>query len=155
MNYIGTKTHGCRHLAEYDIDEILSQIHPFDDLTKTVFFVQDGEKLRRLKVRMNSIRYHLMAKSRICEACGLVGTRMMLDVHTCMYSRCHFNLYAEVDGELILMTRDHIVPRCQGGEDTLENLQTLCTRCNGIKGGRIMTIAELRELIAERELVTA
>ena len=29
---------------------------------------------------------------------------------------------------------DHIIPMCKGGETTLENLQTLCRRCNGKKG---------------------
>jgi ribosomal protein L40E len=31
---------------------------------------------------------------------------------------------------------DHIIPERQGGEMTLENLQTLCRRCNSKKGGR-------------------
>jgi 5-methylcytosine-specific restriction endonuclease McrA len=31
------------------------------------------------------------------------------------------------------MEVDHIIPRHRGGDDTLGNLQTLCTRCHQIK----------------------
>lgn len=143
-NWVGTKTMGCRHLAQFDVDEILSLRRPWEDTTKTEFFA--GE--RRLKVRMNSIRYHLFAQSRVCACCGRVGTVMLLDVHGQIYSRAHFNLYAVENGELILMTRDHIVPRSRGGQDVLENLQTLCTECNGKKGDRNLTLDELREVAA-------
>jgi hypothetical protein len=33
-------------------------------------------------------------------------------------------------------TIDHIVPRCQGGGDDLDNLATCCSTCNSSKGGR-------------------
>lgn len=32
---------------------------------------------------------------------------------------------------------DHIIPEARGGETTLENLQTLCRRCNSAKGARL------------------
>jgi hypothetical protein len=32
---------------------------------------------------------------------------------------------------------DHVVPVCQGGSNLLENLQTLCKRCNRGKGGNL------------------
>ena len=35
-------------------------------------------------------------------------------------------------------TRDHIVPRAKGGQDTDDNLQLLCARCNSVKGDRTM-----------------
>lgn len=34
------------------------------------------------------------------------------------------------------MTIDHVVPRCQGGSDSADNLVVACRRCNGRKGGR-------------------
>lgn len=44
---------------------------------------------------------------------------------------------------------DHIVPRARGGSHELDNLQLLCTNCNGIKGDRDMPY--LRERLAELE----
>ena len=144
MNWIGKRTNGCRHLAQFEPDEILARRRPWEDETREVFFSADG---RRLKVRMNSIRYHLFARERVCACCGRIGTVMMLDVHGCYYSRAHFNLYAVQGNKLILMTRDHIIPRSKGGTDNLDNLQTLCTKCNNKKGDKPVTIDGLRELV--------
>jgi hypothetical protein len=33
-------------------------------------------------------------------------------------------------------TRDHVVPRCRGGQDTWENLVLACRRCNHVKADR-------------------
>jgi 5-methylcytosine-specific restriction endonuclease McrA len=41
-----------------------------------------------------------------------------------------------VCGSTLDLTVDHIVPKVVGGTDELTNLQTLCRRCNGAKGGR-------------------
>ncbi|WP_028492626.1 HNH endonuclease [Thioalkalivibrio sp. ALE19] len=51
------------------------------------------------------------------------------DRHTCLYCG---NRFPEHE-----LTRDHIVPRCQGGEDVWTNTASSCKRCNGDrKGGR-------------------
>ena len=34
------------------------------------------------------------------------------------------------------LTRDHVVPRCRGGEDTWANAASACMPCNSAKGGR-------------------
>jgi 5-methylcytosine-specific restriction endonuclease McrA len=36
------------------------------------------------------------------------------------------------------LTVDHIVPLALGGSNTIENVQPLCSECNGIKGCEIM-----------------
>lgn len=36
----------------------------------------------------------------------------------------------------VLLEADHIVPKCEGGPDTLENLTTSCEPCNRGKAGR-------------------
>ena len=48
-----------------------------------------------------------------------------------------FGLYARKDGELILMTKDHIVPKSHGGTNASNNLQTMCEECNNNKGNKI------------------
>jgi 5-methylcytosine-specific restriction endonuclease McrA len=125
--WTGIVTRGCTHVALCDVDCVLSQCLPRDDKTKVDF---DG-----YYVKMNSIRYKCFKRSRVCAHCGLVGTVMLLD-QSWDGRRPHFNLYAVKDGDLILMTRDHIVPRSKGGLDILDNLQTLCIDCNSEKADK-------------------
>jgi 5-methylcytosine-specific restriction endonuclease McrA len=40
------------------------------------------------------------------------------------------------------LTVDHIVPRVLGGDDSLSNLQVLCSHCNSSKGGRFFERAK-------------
>lgn len=40
-------------------------------------------------------------------------------------------------GHEVLMTRDHIIPRSRGGSEGLENMQTMCTKCNSKKGNKL------------------
>lgn len=42
------------------------------------------------------------------------------------------------------LTIDHKIPVCQGGTNSVKNLQTLCYRCNGMKGG--MSNQEVKRL---------
>ncbi len=50
------------------------------------------------------------------------------DRYTCMY--------CGTSGHRVILTRDHVVPRVQGGRDVWENVVTACRGCNGHKGGR-------------------
>lgn len=50
------------------------------------------------------------------------------DSNMCMYCGNIFNKSQ--------LTRDHIVPRVQGGKDKWTNVVTACQRCNHYKGGR-------------------
>ncbi len=50
------------------------------------------------------------------------------DGHTCQYCGGTRNL-----------TLDHVIPRCQGGPHTWDNVVIACTQCNSIKGDRSLT----------------
>lgn len=43
-----------------------------------------------------------------------------------------------IHGDPKQATRDHIVPRCEGGSDQMSNLQILCRVCNVAKGGDLL-----------------
>lgn len=102
-------------------------------------------------VRMNSQRYFIFRESLCCAACGLKGTKMILEQNPSDKSP-HFNLYGEEFGRLVLLTKDHVHPKCFGGEDRHSNYQTMCSICNNLKGHAKLTlqsIAELRKIYNE------
>ena len=91
-------------------------------------------------VQMNSSRYQVfLEKGTICSSCGIEGKYFALEQDKYMPNQgsnaYHFNLYAlDGDGNEVLMTKDHIVPKSCGGSNELSNYQTMCSPCNGNKG---------------------
>jgi 5-methylcytosine-specific restriction endonuclease McrA len=112
-------------LGEFSLDEVL----PFTNYTQPVEreYICDDVPY---KPRMRSNRYHCFRRKGVaCVTCGIVGVKFLLQM--CEGDqRPHFNLYAEKDGKLILMTKDHIYPKSKGGSNGLSNLQTMCSPCN-------------------------
>ena len=138
------------HLAEFSVEDVLPYREEKKGRTKD--YTVNG---KTYSVKMASQRYQIFAKSIVCSCCGLVGNRMVLDISHYDFERNgrpHFNLYAEWDGCLVLMTKDHIIPRSKGGKNILENYQTMCCLCNSAKSDHDVTIEELRsfETVAER-----
>ena len=96
-------------------------------------------------VKMNSDRYLLFKQNSSCVACSLQGTRLFLECYE--NDRIpHFNLYGELDNKLILFTKDHIQAKAFGGQDILENYQTMCALCNSLKAHSNLTLDSLRKL---------
>jgi 5-methylcytosine-specific restriction endonuclease McrA len=94
-------------------------------------------------INMTATRYRVFQKSHFCVCCGLEGRVMVLGMNGRRFIKknAYFNLYSEND---VLMTKDHIIPRSQGGPDNISNLQTMCSICNCLKGDRIISVEELR-----------
>jgi hypothetical protein len=126
-------------LGEFQMSDIIPYITKDDSKRE---YESDGVKYA---VKMNSQRYFLFRECTKCIACGLQGTRILLEHHPADKSP-HFNLYAEEDGKLILMTKDHIHAKSCGGEDRHSNYQTMCIICNNLKGHANLTIDSIREL---------
>lgn len=64
-----------------------------------------------------------------CSNCGLVGAFFAKEKNK--YDKhFHLNLYALVEGREVLMTKDHHFPKSKGGPDSLDNLLTMCEKCN-------------------------
>jgi 5-methylcytosine-specific restriction endonuclease McrA len=125
-------------IGEFKPEEVL----PFVTMSETrKEYTIDG---KTYMVRMNSHRYFTFARSLACASCGIKGSKMILETHNSIHP--HFNLYAEEDGNLVLMTKDHIKPRCNGGESNYANYQTLCCICNGIKGSHDISLSDLNKL---------
>lgn len=132
-------------LAEYPVNQILDIVVsgvPYH------YFTVDGTEF---KVKMDSARYQLFCNETKCVACGLQGTIMRLETHlnankASTVNPPHFNLYGIEDGQYVMMTKDHKVPRSKGGKDRQENYQVLCTICNSLKGNHNYSIETIRKM---------
>jgi 5-methylcytosine-specific restriction endonuclease McrA len=78
-------------------------------------------------------------------ACGLEGTIFQLEQNE-KDKNPHFNLYGKENGQLILMTKDHIMPKSLGGKSENSNYHTCCRICNNLKGNEILRPEDVCEL---------
>lgn len=127
------------HLGEFRLDEVFPYITDID--TKRDYKVGD----QVYPVRMNSDRYFVFRDNPRCVACHLEGTKLLLDINPGDQSP-HFNLYAEENDRLVLMTKDHILAKSMGGTEDLANFQSMCCICNNLKGHYDLTLDNVREL---------
>jgi hypothetical protein len=68
-----------------------------------------------------------------CWACGCGADRWVVSKHRKDQDSKPpvMNLYATAhDGSLVMMTRDHIIPKSLGGVDDVRNLRPACSTCN-------------------------
>lgn len=130
---------------KFDINYVLEKIIDTPDKRDArVNFIVDGIKYT---VKMNSKRYISFKDNIHCCNCGIKGSYFLLQRHKIRTAEdntkqaVHFNLYAEDelninDGNIILMTADHKIPKSKGGSDRRENLITMCYICNQFKGNK-------------------
>jgi HNH endonuclease len=139
LEKIPVKTSNRIRLAEYTPEEILSDISRDD--RKKEFKI--GDKIYH--VRMDSTRYFVFRENLTCCSCGLQGTKMFLE-HSDTDLTPHFNLYAVEKHKLILMTKDHIKSKAQGGRNIHSNFQTMCAICNNLKGSSHISLTDVYQL---------
>lgn len=116
-------------IKEYDVKEIVPKIGTRDRIRLGEYFV-----------RINSNRLKTFKESLKCVGCGKEGNIFILEKSHKNDGSPHLNLYhRNVDNKKdLLFTKDHILPKSKGGSDNLENLQTMCTRCNCKKADKIV-----------------
>jgi 5-methylcytosine-specific restriction endonuclease McrA len=113
---------------KYGVEDILLRIGP-----NTSPIVLDGDPVKVNSLRMQCFKFHGIT----CVHCGVKGTFFAKEKHHARDKSFHLNLYGiDQFGREILMTRDHIVALAKNGKDILENLQTMCQRCNSLKGSK-------------------
>lgn len=120
-------------------------IHYIDEireLTKDVLFEKDKKNakvnLGGDLIKGNSQRLQtFFTKGIKCSCCGIEGKYFAKEKRPKDVSY-HLNLYAaNENGEEVLMTKDHIIPKAKGGKDCIDNYQTMCVYCNKEKGNNI------------------
>lgn len=130
-------------LGKFRVDEVLPFTGP--KAPRREYTTDNGEVL---KVKMRSLRYQTFKKSLVCVCCGIKGTYMALQRFRHEQShQAHFNLYGlDERGKPVLITKDHIEPKSAGGKDHVDNMQTMCTVCNGLKKHHPMTVDQLKKV---------
>lgn len=90
------------------------------------------------KQGMGKQKMFLFARDKnTCSTCGLVGEIYALEQQPKERYK-HLRLYGIRNGELVLMTFDHIMPRSKNGSNKNHNLQTMCRTCNHKKADFIV-----------------
>jgi len=127
--------------------DVLAMLRPEDVLPHITRLKERREYVgsdgRTWNVKMWSDRYFTFRESLSCVVCGLKGTLMSLERDSKTNGRPHFNLYAEVDDGLTLMTKDHIEPKSRGGKDSPKNFQTMCSVCNTLKASHRVNLTQM------------
>lgn len=105
--------------------------------------VQVGEHM----VHVTSLRLRVfLLKGVKCYICGTEATHFSIDKFRLKSQKesAHMNMWGvDVEGNELLFTHDHVVDRADGGKDALENAETCCTTCNGLKARK--TLRERQE----------
>ena len=102
---------------------------PFD---KIVVAIQHNKIGGKFLFRVGTVSYYInctatmkiVAKNPECAICGARATHAILCKNEDNY---YVSFYTERNGKLILFTKDHIIPRANGGSNKVSNLQTPIT----------------------------
>ena len=121
---------------KYSVEGVLEWVEENIDSDENKRVMFDGHRMKPY-----SKRYLTFMKGVVCE-CGTEGTHFYKErsqpKKKAKYNPnepWHFNLYGyNKHGHEILMTKDHIIAKSNGGSNEVSNLITMCTKCNGKKG---------------------
>ncbi len=120
-------------LIRLPIEYVLQQVRPKEKGPREYQKIRVGP----IRVNRHSIRLQTFKHSTTCVTCGIKGELFSLERNG--NPGYHFNMYGRNQYKnLVLMTKDHIIPKSKGGKDSLENMQTMCTRCNTKKADKIL-----------------
>lgn len=72
-----------------------------------------------------------------CWCCGCAADRWVADKGPKHNGNPVLNLFGMRGDKLVMMNRDHIIPKSLGGVDVNENLRPACEVCNGARGNTL------------------
>lgn len=128
----------------YNLHYVLSKVRFLDKTNRRakvkgvgVFKVLSGRDCKvnfeGYKMNMASDRLKLFFNSHKCVTCGIEGSFIAME-RVNNSEGYHFNMYSiNNSNEEVLMTKDHIIPKSKGGNDCMNNYQTMCIVCNNEK----------------------
>jgi len=114
--------------------------YSFDEIKELLTERTTRIKLDGLMVHINKTFRTFLKKGNTCVHCKRKGTLVIptkdnIEKRKKGERAYHLKLYhIAKNGNLILMTKDHIIPASVSHNHTYSNLQTMCTECNAQKG---------------------
>lgn len=135
----------------YAVNAILDFLPNKDDYPKNFSLKKVKRNYDGDDIKMGSERYFVFKKSLSCVFCDIEGQFFAKERHINKNGQpasesFHMNLYAiDSEGNDVLMTKDHIIPKARGGNNNLKNYQTSCYLCNELKSA--MDDEKFRSLI--------
>lgn len=115
------------------------KVFTLEEVMPKIVLTPGGRKLKERYdlegqlVNMTSQRLQLFKTKGVkCCNCGVEGTFFASEIAGDNVNP-HLNLYGVRDGEEVLITKDHILPKFKGGSNTLDNYQVMCRPCNAEK----------------------
>lgn len=144
------KKENHEHIQFFKLEKILPLIPGERGIRKTTLLFFRGEVHR---VRIRSLKLRLFKKERICVECGREGNifcvdKMLRDSNLQNNFPYYLNLYChnpEKGENMILMTKDHILPKSMGGLNIMRNFQCMCEECN-VKKQNILREEDIAKL---------
>lgn len=115
----------------------LSFLTSLSDETKPNIY----ETINDVNVKITSQRYPVFKKNSKCVCCGLEASYLLIDKKKSENENTenyHLNMYGLKDGNEMLFTKDHIIPKTKGGKNIQSNYQTMCENCNFEKGNMLI-----------------
>jgi hypothetical protein len=109
----------------YNLEEIFNLLVHTVSKSKKKKTIIVGELVKVSSLRLTTFK----EKGIKCCSCDRVGTHFRLQ-RQFKEPFFHLALWSDDDVE---MTKDHIVPKSKGGYDHLDNMQTMCAKCNSKK----------------------
>lgn len=141
---------------KYSIDDTFAIIAPHLNPDEEVYI--PGKKKKKIDfygdmIKPNSQRYQTFYyKGCTCSKCGLKASyfekNKMSNENT-----YHLNLYGiDENGNEVLFTKDHILPKSLGGENYITNFQPMCERCNKKKSSSMSTKDKIHTIFSKPKL---
>lgn len=88
-----------------------------------------------------------------CWKCGIEASCFIANKHkNDKVGAPVLDLFAENNGSMVMMNRDHIIPSSLGGSNVLKNMRVACEPCNSGRGAK-MNKEDLEFMNANKELI--
>lgn len=117
---------------EYRIEEVLPFVDEVSNRKVRKDF--DGDMIKMTSDRLITFKN----SGTKCVDCGMEAKYFVKEKTRDKDEPYHFNLYGiDENGEEVLFTKDHIIPKSKGGANHVSNYQTMCCVCNEKKGNKL------------------